>query len=143
MDKSVLVKNEANLEAYRQAFETLRHYGNLRFTMLTAFVVISGALFTTALQAKQLTIRFVFPSIAGIVIAIVFGLNEWRINTILDFYAKKIVALGKDLEMTPEAYKRPKQTAFWKWITPVMVLVIYAGSIVMWIAAWITLLASG
>lgn len=55
-------------------------------------------LFTIALQAQELTLHFLFPFIAGFVIAVAFGINELRI-TILEFYADRAVELAEHLEI--------------------------------------------
>lgn len=130
-------ERDSYLEAYRQAFENIRHYSSLRFSLLTAFVVISSGLFTIALQAKELTLQFFFPFIAGLVIAVAFGINELRINKILEFSADRAVELAGYLEIKTDT--RPPRNAFWKWCTPVLVLTIYAGSILMWIGALIVI----
>ena len=132
-----MANRDADLEAYKQAFESLRHYGSLRFTLLTAYIVISGALFTLALPVKGWSLQFIFPFAAGLVIATAFGLTEWRINQILTFHANKINELGKLLEMSPEGAAIPPRSAIY-WSTQVLMLIVYLGSIVMWlIAAWV------
>src|ERR1041385_5851069 len=92
---------DALVEAYTQAFETMRYYGNLRFTVLTAFILMSGGLFTAALRpTKGLTMSFRLASFAGILLAIVFGTFEWRIAANFDFYGSKTEQIGRNLRFT-------------------------------------------
>ena len=134
---------DADLEAYKQAFESLRHYGSLRFTVLTVYIFIAGGLFTMALRVdERATLQFVFPLVAGIVIALAFLLTELRINQILAFYAKKIEDLGEVLEMSPKAAEIPPRSRLYR-ATQVLTLIIYGGSILMWFIAAAVVLLGG
>ena len=125
---------DADLEAYKQAFESLRHYGSLRFTVLTVYIFIAGGLFAMALRVEVTTLQFVFPCIAGVVIAVAFLLTELRINEILAFYAKKINDLGEPLGMSSEGAAIPPRSRIYR-STQVLMLIIYGGSILMWLIA--------
>ena len=77
----------------------------------------------------------VIPSISGILIAVVFGISEWRMNEIMEFYAAKIAALGTILELSPEAASLPPKSLFWRRSDPTSTLLIYAAAVIAWIAA--------
>lgn len=123
---------EADLEAYRQAFQSLRHYSSLRFTLLTAYIVISGALLTLAVPAKRGTLQFILAFAAGDLIAVSFGLTELRIDQILTFYAQKIRHLGDLLDMSDKASEIPARSGLYR-STHLLTLLIYFGSVLMWI----------
>jgi|ERR1041385_1488213 hypothetical protein len=125
---------DALVEAYTQAFETMRYYGNLRFTVLTAFILMSGGLFTAALRpTKGLTMSFRLASFAGILLAIVFGTFEWRIAANFDFYGSKTEQIGRLLQMNEDIVSRPSASNTWRWVASVFVLTIYVGAGIMWL----------
>jgi hypothetical protein len=130
------VSEDVNIEAYRQAFETLRHYGNLRFAVLTAFIAISGGLFAIALKKpREDKARFWFPCIAGVVIALAFTFLEWRINQLMTFFADKSFELATQLKMSAAAAEKPPTTAASYLSGLVAMETVYIGSIIMWIVA--------
>jgi hypothetical protein len=133
-----MTPDEATLEAYRQAFEMVRHSTNLRYTVLTAFVVISGGLFTLVLSRRARpwqAAEVLIPGATGIVVAIAFGCAEWRINEDFGFYSRQTVKLGKLLPMPEEALARPQQGELWENFGKGLTLVIYGGAIVIWLIA--------
>ena len=131
--------NEANLEAYRQAFQTVRHFSQLRFAVLAVFVTLTTGLvaITSGRGPAVANTPVVIPSISGILIAVVFGISEWRMNEIMEFYAAKIAALGTILELSPEAASLPPKSSFWRRSDPTLTLLIYAAAVFVWIASLI------
>lgn len=134
MDIMDQVNQTAYAQAYTQAFETMRYYGNLRFTALTAFIIITGGLFTIALRNTKLVSEFWFPSVAGVVIALAFGLVEWRIANNFEFYGEKTEIIGKHLRFDSEVTSRPPNSEDWRLAVRVILESVYGGSILMWIA---------
>jgi hypothetical protein len=125
----------ALVEAYTQAFGTMRYYGNLRFTVLTAFIIMSGGLFTLALRkTKGFTVSFRLASLSGILMAIVFGAFESRIASNFDFYGAKTVQIGQLLKLSQDVISRPPGSSAWRWIASVLLLAIYVGAGIMWLA---------
>jgi hypothetical protein len=127
---------ETKLEAYKQICENLRHYGNLRFNILTAFTVLSGALFTIALgPGRTSRPAFLYPCAGGIIIAVVFGLLEWRINRGLEGFADAGELWEKELKIHHHKGPLLRRSCFSKMLMPLMMVSIYIGAIVMWAAA--------
>jgi hypothetical protein len=128
---------DTELEAYRQTNEALRHYSGLRFTVLGAFIAISGGLF--ALSVEKLKESGVFPPLAlfAMALSVACALVEWRINAVAEFYAGKINSLSRALQMSDAAAARPPKTVFTRWVTPGVMLLIYGGSLAMWLYAWV------
>jgi len=79
---------EADLEAYRQA--NLRHYSGLRFTVLGAFIAISGGLFTFAVGNPVGKPVSAALALFNVTVALACAAVEWRINKIAEFNAEKI-----------------------------------------------------
>jgi hypothetical protein len=130
------------LEAYRQAFESLRHFSNLRFAMVTVFVTITGGLFYLAFgRARRLKHGFLFTCVAGVIIAVAFGILEQRTNEILEFYANKTVELGKQLQMTDLAVSRPSRATRAARLAEYALPLVYFGTMALWVAAPIVMYA--
>ncbi len=126
----------ARLEAYKQANEDHRHYGKLRWTILTVFLAVAIPLFTVALNKDVLHSNvFWFPFTGGILIAIVFSVSEWRINTALEFLREVVKRLEADLGLPQSSPSNRKREWLRKWLASTLVWTIYVGSIVLWIAA--------
>jgi hypothetical protein len=131
-----MIVENVDVEAYIQALETYRHYANLRFAALTAFIAMTGGLFVIALKTtREDRIRFWFPCIAGIVIALAFAGSEWRLNQLMAFSVNKADALAKELKMSAVAQQIPEPTVASYVSGPVMTQTVYLGSFVMWIIA--------
>ena len=130
----MMINGDALGEAYTQAFETLRYYGNLRFTVLTAFILITGGLFTIALRNTEGSPIFGLFRVGGILIALVFGLAELRIAINFEFYGRKTETIGQLLNLTEEVISRPPGARLWAWIVGCLLLLIYLGALTMWIA---------
>jgi hypothetical protein len=129
--------HDIDLEAYRQANADLRHYTGLRFTVLGAFVAISGGLFVLAGQKLQQTRDFSALALFAIALALAFGVLEWRINAVAEFYAAKVDALAEQLGMSRTASSAPQRSVLGKWLAPGVMFVIYGGSTMMWLYAWL------
>ena len=131
------MNSDPYVEAYTQAFETMRYYGNLRFTVLTSFIIITGGLFTIALKNMKRFPDFWLPLAAGILIALAFGAAEWRIAYNFDFYGQKTEIIGQLLGMTSDVTSRPPNSVEWRLIAKVILELIYGGSLIMWsIVGW-------
>jgi hypothetical protein len=132
----------ATLEAYRQAFETYRHFANLRFVALTAFIAITGGLFAVALKntsvdtdSRDDRARFKFLMVAGLAIAANFWARDWRIDQLMKDFIQMAFALAADLNMSDTAKTIPPKTIA-SYISVVEVTwMVYAGSIVAWVVA--------
>src|SRR5258708_770280 len=123
------------LEAYRQAFDTMRYYGNLRFTVLTAFIIITGGLLAVAFKnSDQPPKQFYLPCIAGGLVAIVFLCFEIRIGENFEFYANQTKVIGRaaPLNMRTETTDLPSQGLAWQGIVMALMGLVYGGSVVMW-----------
>jgi hypothetical protein len=129
--------NEANLEAYRQAFQTVRHFSQLRFAVLAVFASLTTGLVAIASGRGSAVVNApgVIPNVLGMLLALVFGITEWRMNEIMEFYAAKIVALGTILELSSEAASLPPKSMFWRRSDPALTLLVYAAAVIVWIAA--------
>ncbi len=138
---------EAYLDAYKASFDMMRHYSNLRFTVLTAFVGISTVLFTLAIKSVATgstdqrsggSSPDLFPlkisMIAGVFIAVIFGFAEWRIGELFEFYSASAASLGKELKLAEEFYGRPSRAYIWRWSITGLFILIYGGSIALWCA---------
>lgn len=126
------------LETYKLAWENLRHYGELRFKILATFLVISGGLFSIALSsAERSLISFWFPCTGGVVMAIVFGLLEKRINEGMEGFAEATIALEKELQISEFERPQLERSKFTKALMPVMMWAVYGGAVAMWFAAGI------
>lgn len=113
------------------AYETSRHYGNMRFTMFTVFTAVVGALmavpFTTggsqfvhaALLHKQLLCA------AGIVAGLFFGLSEFRISRLVIFYQEAAFGLG--------ALAQPPGHKVWRRIVGFTMLIPSAITVAFWL----------
>jgi hypothetical protein len=131
--RMVSTEHDLELEAYRQASDDLRHYSSLRFTVLGAFVAISGGLFTLSVERIEDSHAFSAITMFNIVVAFVFAVFEWRINAIAEFYAKKIDILAEQLKMSQAACDAPSQSALGRWLAPLLMFLIYGGSVGMWL----------
>ena len=134
---------DATLEAYKASFEMMRHYSNLRFTVLAAFVGISTVLFTLAIKSVSTGSPGqpdLFPvkisMTAGIWIAIIFAFAEWRIGELFEFYSASAASLGEELKLKEAFYGRPSCACFWRWFITSLFLSIYLGSIELWYVVW-------
>ena len=136
---------DPTIEAYRQAFENYRHLANLRFAALTAFIAITGGLFTIALRRPSENagkkrpdgLRFWFLLAAGLVIAVTFSGSDWRIDQLMGFFGRKGFELANQLGMSREAAAAPPQT-FASYISgPVATQAVYLGSLAAWVVAGI------
>ena len=127
-----------DLEAYRQANNDLRHFSLLRFSVLTAFVAISGGLFVLAVKG-DIAKRSNFAAIAlfAVSVAIAFMVLELRINAISEFYAGKVDDLAKELGMSPRACSAPPKAALGRWLAPLVMALAYGGAAIMWLSAWL------
>jgi hypothetical protein len=124
----------ANLEAYGQANEDLRHYGNLRFKVFGAFTAITGGLFALVIEHRDEShVSLVALACFNVAISLVGILLEWRINEVAEFYAKKVDTLAKELGMSSTACSFPPKTALGKWLGSIPTYVVYFGSIIMWV----------
>ncbi len=74
--------------------------------------------------------------IAGIWIAIVFGVAEYRIGELFEFFGDNTATLGIELGMKKDVYGRPPCAFFWRWFITILFLSIYAASIVLWYFVW-------
>ena len=134
---------DPNIEAYRQAFETYRHFANLRFAALTAFLAITGGLFAIALRdtgenarnTRDDRARFKFLMLAGIAIAATFWARDWRVDQLMKDFILMAFALAADLKMTETAKRIPPPTiaSYISWVD--IWWMVYAGSIVAWVVA--------
>ena len=132
-----MANTDLDLEAYRQANNDLRHFGVLRFNVLGAFVAISGGLFVFAVQKLKETSDFSAIALFAVAIAVAFMLFEMRINAIAEFYARKVDGLAEELGMSPKACSAPPKSALGAWLAPLLMLVAYGGSALMWLYAWL------
>ena len=130
-----MANEDGDLEAYRQANDDLRHFSNLRFNVLGAFVAINGGLFVFAVQKLKGTNEFSAIALYTAMVALAFLVLELRINTIAEFYAKKVDDLAEDLRMGSKACSAPKKSFLGASLAPLVMLVTYGGSIFMWLYA--------
>lgn len=130
---------QVNIAAFEQAMELFRHYGNLRFTVVAAFVGLSTAIFALAYKsAEGFGPRRVYPlpCLAGMLISVVFFLAEMRIEHKLQLAWDTAKAVGEKLGMAQIAITDPPQTALWSWIAMLAMWSIYISSFGLWIATW-------
>jgi Zn-dependent protease with chaperone function len=125
------------LEAYSQANEDLRHFSTLRFSVLGAFVAISGGLFVFAVEKLKGTGDFSAIALFAVAIAVAFMVFELRINAIAEFYASKVDGLAEELGMSAKACSAPRKSFLGAWLAPFVMLVSYGGSVAMWLYAWL------
>jgi hypothetical protein len=81
--------------------------------------------------------------VAGIGIAVVFGLAEWRIAVNFEFYAAKTVTLGRLLNMSEDALERTPHATEWWLSATFLMLSIYVVSIGLWITTFFWYLLHG
>jgi hypothetical protein len=142
-----MILADATLDTYKVSFEMMRHYSNLRFTMLTVFVGISTALFALAIKSvvtgspprispQADLFPFKASMFAGIGIAIVFSFAEYRIGSLFDFFWERTTSLGKELGMKEEAYSRAPDAFLWRHVILFLFLAVYVGLGALWVIAW-------
>jgi hypothetical protein len=126
--------SDANIVLFEQLCEMIRHLQNLRFTAMTAFLVLSGALLTVAIRPPANAQRTTWPPgilrIAGVAVVIPFLLLEVRIFIRIWSYTDWAAQLGTHLEM--HAFKLPWGTYCWSVVSLVFLLLIYVGTIIVW-----------
>lgn len=132
-----MANTDCDLEAYRQANNDLRHFSVLRFNVLGAFVAISGGLFVFAVEKLKGKSDFAAIALFAVVLALAFMIFEFRINAIAEFYAAKVDGLAEELGMSPRACSAPKKAVLGAWLAPLVMLVAYGGSTIMWLYAWL------
>lgn len=131
-------QQEANLVAYQQLGEMIRHLQDHRFAALTAFLVITGALLTVAIRRPAHIRIDQWPPrmlrVAGVLVAIIFGFVELRIFLRITEYTEKIEKLGtlESFPMDSIGYTPPSYTYGWGWFGFILMILIYLGTIYLW-----------
>lgn len=118
-------------ELMELAYETARHYGNMRFTMFTVFTAVVGALMATPFTAGGS--QFIYASalhktllcVTGTVAGLFFGLSEFRISRLVIFYQEAAFKLG--------ALPIPPGHNTWRVVVSLTMLLPAALTVVFWL----------
>lgn len=112
--------DESNQMEITNSLTTANHYGNMRFAMFTVHLTLVGSI-AYSLVSKDLNLldEFNFKfliSVAGMVLSLLFGLSQNRINELVIIYqehAYELKAIKK-----PEDHKCGKKIAITSMLIP-------------------------
>ena len=127
---------DGDISIFEQACEMIRHLQSQIFTALTAFLIMSGALFTFAMQnraAGKFKYEFIIPCLAGILVSIIFAANQWRISQRVKFYTEIAVTFGKRIALHPDSVEPPPGNKFWQRVSQTLLMLLYGGTLVIWL----------
>ncbi|MDB5387493.1 MAG: hypothetical protein JWM11_3139 [Planctomycetaceae bacterium] len=119
------------VEAYKLAFDMARYYTTLRVVSLSAFVVASTVLFAIAIKsipkspqndaapqddAASNAIPFYASMLAGVWLAIVFGIAESQTRGFVEFYEGRVQMVERELKLphTRDRFGNFEMTG-WRW----------------------------
>jgi hypothetical protein len=128
---------EVQLEAYKQANADQRHYSDLRWKIVTIYLVVTTALFALGLHPDvRPTAAFWFPMAGGLLVSCFFYVMEMRINKGLEDFRDGIIQLEISLGIAPiTTAQTPAERKVRKYLAPTLVGGLYLGVGVLWIAA--------
>lgn len=109
--------------------DVANHYGNIRFAMFTVHVTILGSMISFAHTNKENIlcdhIMHILVSSAGLSLAIFFGLSQWRISDLVQFYQEQA--------FTQRALLEPKSHECWVYLAKISMLLPYIFTLLYWI----------
>jgi uncharacterized BrkB/YihY/UPF0761 family membrane protein len=125
------MKDEDRRHCQTERLASVRHYSALRFAILTVFLAATGGLVQAWMnrQDLQLSSDWFIP-VAGMVVAVVFGLVQGRISVVICDLETRLGKLGDDNLAPIQSH------TLWSWIIGIAMCLLNALVFLCWIYLW-------